>query len=78
MSVESFPEHVFIQNWLSENDPSTQRWLTSGRRNGAFWQWNKRSGPLNLVYNQGWLPTTEEEQQLRSFIVYSFQSKTIV
>jgi hypothetical protein len=76
LSVESFPEHLFIQDWLNANDPSTQRWLTSGRRNGIFWQWVKRTGLLNLQFDQGWLPHTEQEQRIRSFLVYAYQSIT--
>ncbi len=78
MSVESFPEHVFIQDWLNINDPSTQRWLTSGRRNGIFWQWAKRTGLLNFQFDQGWLPNTREEQQIRLFLVYAYQSTTLL
>ncbi|CAF3382137.1 unnamed protein product [Rotaria sp. Silwood1] len=74
LSVESLPEHLFIQEWLDTNDPSTQRWLTSGRRNGIFWQWTKRTGLLNLQFDQGWLPLTEQEQQARSFLVYAYQN----
>ncbi len=74
MSVESFPEHLFIQDWLNTNDPSTQRWLTSGRRNGLLWQWAKRAGLLNFQYDQGWLPYTEQEQRIRLFLVYAYQS----
>ncbi|CAF5150615.1 unnamed protein product, partial [Rotaria magnacalcarata] len=74
LSVESFNEHLFIQNWLTENDPSAQRWLTSGKRNGLIWQWTKRSGLFNFQYDQGWLPLTEEEKQKGSFIVYTYQS----
>jgi len=78
LSVESFSEHQFIQNWLRTNDPSEQRWLTSGRRNGIFWQWVKRTGPLNFQFDQGWLPYTQEEQQLRLFLLYAFQSTTLL
>ncbi|CAF1109158.1 unnamed protein product, partial [Adineta ricciae] len=73
-SVESFPEHLFIQDWLNANDPSSQLWLTSGRRNGPFWQWVKRTGISNLQFDQGWLPNTQAEIQLRLFIVYAYQS----
>jgi len=78
LSVESFPEHVFIQDWLNINDPSTQRWLTSGRRNGIFWQWAKRTGLLNFQFDQGWLPNTREQQQRRLFLVYAYQSTTLL
>ncbi|CAF0865975.1 unnamed protein product [Adineta ricciae] len=74
LSVESFPEHLFIQDWLNANDPSSQLWLTSGRRNGPFWQWVKRTGISNLQFDQGWLPNTQAEIQLRLFIVYAYQS----
>ncbi|CAF0946530.1 unnamed protein product [Adineta steineri] len=74
LSVESLPEHLFVQDWLNANDPSAQHWLTSGRRNGPFWQWIKRTGILNFQFNQGWLPNTEIEQQLRSFLFYAYQS----
>ena len=72
--MESFTEHQFIQQWLITNDPSTQRWLTSGRRSGLFWQWLKRTGLLNLQFDQGWLPKTEQERQIRLFLVYAYQS----
>jgi hypothetical protein len=78
LSVESFPEHSFIQDWLNVNDPSTQRWLTSGRHNGPLWQWVKRTGLLNFQFDQGWLPNTQQEQQIRSFLVYAYQSKTFL
>lgn len=74
LSVESLPEHLFVQNWLNAHDPSTQRWITSGRRNGPFWQWAKSTGLINLQFDQGWLPRTEQEQRLRSFLVYAYQS----
>lgn len=77
LSVESLPEHLFIQEWLNTNDPSTQRWITSGRRNGPVWQWAKQTGPINLQYDQGWLPNTEQEQRLRSFLVYGYQSNVV-
>ncbi len=77
MSVETLPEHLFIQDWLNTNDPSTQRWLTSGRRNRNFWQWVKRTGLLNLQFDQGWLPNTEQEQEIRLFLVYAYQSTTL-
>ena len=78
MSVESLPEHLFIQDWLTKNDPSTQRWLTSGRRQGLFWQWTHRNGLFNFQYDQGWLPLTEQEQRMRFFLVYANQSTIIV
>jgi hypothetical protein len=78
LSVESFSEHQFIQNWLTTNDPSAQRWLTSGRRNGIFWQWAKRTGLLNFQFDQGWLPYTQEEQQLRLFLLYAYQSTMLL
>jgi len=74
LSVESLPEHLFVQNWLNEHDPSTQRWITSGRRNGPFWQWAKSTGLINFQFDQGWLPRTEQEQRIRSFLVYAYQS----
>jgi hypothetical protein len=74
LSVESLPEHLFVQNWLTVHDPSTQRWITSGRRNGPFWQWVKSTGLINLQFDQGWLPRTEQEQRLKSFLVYAYQS----
>ncbi|CAF1990480.1 unnamed protein product [Rotaria magnacalcarata] len=73
LSVESLPEHLFIQNLLNTNDPSTQNWITSGRRNGPFWQWIKSTGPINLQYDQGWLPQTTQDQQIRSNLVYGYQ-----
>jgi hypothetical protein len=76
LSVESLPEHLFVKNWLNIRDPSTQRWITSGRRNGPFWQWAKSTGLINLQFDQGWLPRTEQEQRIRSFLVYAYQSKT--
>jgi hypothetical protein len=74
LSVESLPEHLFIQNWLNIRDPSTQRWITSGRRNGPFWQWAKSTGLINFQFDQGWLPRTDQEQRIRSFLVYAYQS----
>ena len=74
LSVESLPEHLFIRNWLNERDPSTQRWITSGRRSGPFWQWAKSTGLMNFQFDQGWLPRTEEDQKRKSFLVYAFQS----
>ncbi len=74
LSVESLPEHLFIKNWLNERDPSTQRWITSGRRSGPFWQWAKSTGLINFQFDQGWLPRTEQEQRIRSFLVYAYQS----
>lgn len=78
MSVETFSEHVFIQDWLTENDPSTQRWMTSGQRYGLYWKWAKRTGLFNLQYDQGWLSVPELERQLRYFLVYAFQSILII
>ena len=63
-----------MQDWLNTHDPSTQHWMTSGRRNGPFWQWVKSTGLLNLQFDQGWLPRTEQEQRIRSFLVYAYQS----
>ena len=74
LSVESLPEHLFIRNWLNEHDPSAQRWITSGRRSGPFWQWAKSTGLMNFQFDQGWLPRTEEDQKRKSFLVYAFQS----
>ena len=74
LSVESLPEHLFVRNWLNERDPSTQRWITSGRRSGPFWQWTKSTGLMNFQFDQGWLPRTEEDQRRKSFLVYAFQS----
>ena len=69
---------MFIQDWLRANDPSLQRWQTSGRRNGPFWQWVKRTSILNLQFDQGWLPFTEQERQIRLFLVYAYQSRALL
>ncbi|CAF0955687.1 unnamed protein product, partial [Didymodactylos carnosus] len=74
LSVETLPEHLFVQDWLNNNDPSTQKWLTSGRRNGIQWQWFTNQQNIPFMFDQGWLPRTEIDRLTRSYLVYAYQN----
>lgn len=50
MSVNSYEEHLFISQFLKENDPQHLKWFTSGRDVGQnTWKWDGDRSPFTNI-----------------------------
>ena len=56
VSVNNLEEHLFITNWLRNNDPLHRVWHTSGRDQGNnAWRWDADRTEFTVI-NDLWLP----------------------
>lgn len=59
ISVNTLEEHLFITNWLRNNDPLHRKWHTSGRDTGNnAWKWDADRSDFTMI-NDLWLPYDE-------------------
>ncbi|KAI1278064.1 Contactin [Halotydeus destructor] len=74
ISVNSYDEHVFIAQWLRENDPQHLIWFTSGRdRGGNNWGWDgDKTSFTNIIDLWVHFPSAQEVSQGWKFAAYNF------
>lgn len=69
LSVESLIEHMFIQNYLSQNDIEQRKWYTSGVETAGRWTWSSTNSIFS--YEQGWLKSTQFD--IGTILVYGYR-----
>ncbi|CAG2107336.1 unnamed protein product [Medioppia subpectinata] len=59
ISVNTLDEHLFVTNWLRNNDPLHRKWHTSGRDTGNNnWKWDSDRSDFTMISDL-WLPFNE-------------------
>ncbi len=59
ISVNTLEEHLFVANWLRNNDPIHRKWYTSGRDSGTnSWRWDSDRSEFTMISDL-WLPIDE-------------------
>jgi hypothetical protein len=72
LAVESITEHMFIQEYLKNNDIEQRRWYTSGESISGRWTWSSTKAVFN--YEQGFLDTkTNQFQNIGQYLTYAYE-----